>query len=224
MSRKRGKKHAYIPEVHVTVPHEILREKIESSIMTMYPCFDKLSEQVQNRQIEKMICLGIGDPCKSMAARIQLSFITRLCKRAGVSNILFSDPVVCDKCIEVIEEMGLTVDREDKLGQYNFSPTTAFFMPHCPRFLYHNLLAANWSRDAMSSLFVIGNSFKMYSDKYKLMMQTKRTCIEDLFDTNSVTDEPLNFSGTDFFSETSLMTLNETDYGFDTKPTIMKSD
>lgn len=34
-----------------------------------------------------------------------------------------------------------------------------FFMPHCPRRLYSNLLWANWAPDALPRLVVAGNRY-----------------------------------------------------------------
>jgi flagellar biosynthesis protein FliQ len=42
---------------------------------------------------------------------------------------------------------------------------TLFFMPHCGKAMYNNLLWANWSVDKLEKMAVIGNSFSSYHEK-----------------------------------------------------------
>ena len=42
---------------------------------------------------------------------------------------------------------------------------TLFYMPHCGRAMYNNLLWANWSPQHLSKVAVIGNSFHSYLER-----------------------------------------------------------
>ena len=39
-----------------------------------------------------------------------------------------------------------------------------FYMPHCGKALYNNLLYANWTIDNLNRLYIFGNSFKLMHD------------------------------------------------------------
>ncbi|XP_023793619.1 SRR1-like protein [Cyanistes caeruleus] len=53
---------------------------------------------------------------------------------------------------------GLVVKREGKHGVQGAA--TLFYMVHCGKALYNNLLWSNWSPAALSKLVIIGNSFR----------------------------------------------------------------
>mmetsp|Transcript_17402 Transcript_17402/g.34171 ORF Transcript_17402/g.34171 Transcript_17402/m.34171 type:complete len:395 (-) Transcript_17402:140-1324(-) len=39
---------------------------------------------------------------------------------------------------------------------------TLYYMPHCPATLYNNVLRANWSREALSRMLLVGNRLSVY--------------------------------------------------------------
>ncbi|CBJ29823.1 conserved unknown protein [Ectocarpus siliculosus] len=53
----------------------------------------------------------------------------------------------------------------DKAGGEDVATPTLFFMPHCPRRLYSNVLWANWSSRAMGSILILGNKISSYTDR-----------------------------------------------------------
>jgi len=57
------------------------------------------------------------------------------------------------------------------------SRRTLFFMPHCGKTLYGNVLEANWSREGLECLVVLGNSFASYSDRYVLCVKCFVCCV-----------------------------------------------
>lgn len=42
---------------------------------------------------------------------------------------------------------------------------TLFYMPHCGKAMYNNLLWANWSPQNLSQVALIGNSFQSYMER-----------------------------------------------------------
>jgi hypothetical protein len=208
MSRRKKRKNAEIPVVNVIVSHDVLPCTILGLSVTVYPALGCIQKKLQDRGIRRVMCLGIGDPCRSGAARLQLAFILKLSGQLNISNLVFYDPICCPQCVVTLGKMGIECQTEDCEGRFEFDRTTLFFMPHCPRFLYHNLLVENWTSEKMADLLLIGNSFSYYSDECRLFLQPKRSSVEDLFDAGVVTENVLDFNGSDTFSTTSLMEAN----------------
>ena len=48
---------------------------------------------------------------------------------------------------------------DDEEAFFSVDKPTVFYLPHCPRWLYHNVLARNWTQAALLNLCIIGNSF-----------------------------------------------------------------
>ena len=44
-------------------------------------------------------------------------------------------------------------------GKRSVTQNTVFYMPHCGKALYNNLLWKNWSKERLKKLVIIGNSF-----------------------------------------------------------------
>ena len=44
---------------------------------------------------------------------------------------------------------------------------TVFYMPHCGKALYNNLLWANWQPELLSLLTIVGNSFQHMLDRWE---------------------------------------------------------
>jgi hypothetical protein len=53
----------------------------------------------------------------------------------------------------------------NKLCRRQVQTKTVFYMPHCGRAMYNNLMWANWSPEKLSQLALIGNSFQSYLDR-----------------------------------------------------------
>lgn len=66
-------------------------------------------------------------------------------------------------CREVLYECDACVYMQ--LCQRRVQAHTLFYMPHCGRAMYNNLLWANWSPQDLSQLALIGNSFQSYMER-----------------------------------------------------------
>lgn len=51
-------------------------------------------------------------------------------------------------------------------GKRKVTQKTLFYMPHCTKPLYSNVLWANWCPSGLSNVFILGNSFAHYSHRY----------------------------------------------------------
>lgn len=51
-------------------------------------------------------------------------------------------------------------------GKRHIQDPTLFYMIHCGKALYNNLLWSNWSMEGLANLVVIGNSFRGIEERY----------------------------------------------------------
>lgn len=113
----------------------------------------------------QLVCYGIGRIGRMRNCQFQLIALLLLKDVLGVPEFLFYDPVLSASEVKYLNSIGgrqITVNEE---GKREAKVKTVFFMPHCGRALYNNVLWRNWSCEGFSRLFIIGNSFKRYVDQ-----------------------------------------------------------
>ena len=57
---------------------------------------------------------------------------------------------------------------DDEEAFFSVGKPTVFFLPHCPRWLYQNVLARNWTQAALLNVCIIGNSFSGIMERRSL--------------------------------------------------------
>lgn len=164
------------------------------------PAFNNVMQIIELNKIQHIICLGVGDPCTNSAARIQASFIYQIFIQASISTISYYDPILCDHCQEILSSLGFNVLKTDQYESLFLEFNCLFFIPHCPRFIYHNLLLQNWNKTQIEKLFVIGNSFYNYLEKYDLKIQKAKTFVEEVASYKVHDETLLDFGNYDCFS------------------------
>jgi len=120
---------------------------------------ESLSKALHQKQVEEVICLGIGRISQCLIAKHQLAFISAIQKRFDVALIKFFDPVLSadeKKLLELLQHKVLTENTE---GKYLAQRPTLFFLPHCPKQITNNLLFTNWNPENIQNLTLICNSF-----------------------------------------------------------------
>lgn len=109
------------------------------------------------------VCYGLGRFAACPVARLQLAFLLLLLEALEVppSRCFLFDPAFSQLELAALQELGLSLLTENEEGKHsiNGSPTL-FYMVHCGKALYNNLLWKNWSVGALSNMVIIGNSFK----------------------------------------------------------------
>uniref|UniRef100_A0A8B9D1K5 SRR1 domain containing n=1 Tax=Anser brachyrhynchus TaxID=132585 RepID=A0A8B9D1K5_9AVES len=71
------------------------------------------------------------------------------------------DPAFSELEVAALGELGLRLLPENEEGKHRVREgPTLFYMVHCGKALYNNLLWRNWSPAALSDIVIIGNSFK----------------------------------------------------------------
>lgn len=103
---------------------------------------------------QEMVCYGIGDIVNSRIARLQLALALFIANEISLDRaaISFYDPVLTHGGAKVLDELGVTVTQENvhcrrKVPDGGHS---LFFMPHCDREMYNNVVSVN-TIDAESS-------------------------------------------------------------------------
>ncbi|KAI8370786.1 SRR1-domain-containing protein [Choanephora cucurbitarum] len=156
-----------------------------------------------------MVCYGIGSMQKSKNAQYQfeLALILRdLLKIPG--NVYIYDPVMTPLDHELCKAQNFKVIEENENGKRSIDQPTLFYMPHCGRGLYSNTLSANWNKQQLSWLTIIGNRFDMYVGS-QLEKDLIRECpyLIPAVDALEVVSFPKEFDNNQIFNDLSIQTF-----------------
>uniref|UniRef100_A0A8B9FTA4 SRR1 domain containing n=1 Tax=Amazona collaria TaxID=241587 RepID=A0A8B9FTA4_9PSIT len=71
------------------------------------------------------------------------------------------DPAFSSREAAALRQLGMRLLPENEEGKHDVEGSaTVFYMVHCGKALYNNLLWRNWSAEALSKMVIIGNSFR----------------------------------------------------------------
>ncbi|CAB9509568.1 SRR1-like protein [Seminavis robusta] len=147
--------------------------------------------------VDEIVCYGIGNfarrypnysgPLWQLALALELQAIIlhdhadqRIC------SMVYYDPLVTVVERQVLQEAyNMEVLMQNEKGkrschQQSTSITSLFFMPHCPRGLYENVLWANWGQLQQNprALCIVGNSLATYVDRDDNKDSEGGSCLE----------------------------------------------
>ncbi|XP_056458581.1 SRR1-like protein [Gadus chalcogrammus] len=107
------------------------------------------------------VCYGLGSFSSCVSARYQLAMMLLLLEALEIPPRLcwVFDPVFSAGEKEVLRELDLSVLTENEEGKRLTKRPTIFYLMHCGKALYNNLLWRNWERETLPLLTIIGNSF-----------------------------------------------------------------
>ncbi|KAJ3603957.1 hypothetical protein NHX12_028698 [Muraenolepis orangiensis] len=107
------------------------------------------------------VCYGLGSFSSCVSARYQLAMLLLLLETLQVTPGRCSvfDPVFSEGELDVLRQLDLTVLTENEEGKRLVKRPTIFYLMHCGKALYNNLLWRNWKRETLPLLTIIGNSF-----------------------------------------------------------------
>ncbi|KAJ1814030.1 hypothetical protein LPJ75_002943 [Coemansia sp. RSA 2598] len=125
--------------------------------------FGRHLEAIRGFAPEEIVCYGMGSPSSSQVSQWQLALILEINDVFKLPVLAF-DPVTSDCDIEVLSKLGVSAIPENEEAKRRASRKTLFFMPHCEQFLYENVVAANWSKETLGRVMVVGNRFSGYRD------------------------------------------------------------
>nr|XP_022345343.1 SRR1-like protein [Crassostrea virginica] len=111
--------------------------------------------------LDEIVTYGLGNFSECLIARYQLALLLAMREDLKVppNDVLLYDPKFFPLEKEVLRSFGLQVLSENEEAKRTCEKATLFYMPHCGKSLYNNLLYANWSPDRLCHVIIIGNSF-----------------------------------------------------------------
>ncbi|XP_007559300.1 SRR1-like protein isoform X1 [Poecilia formosa] len=121
---------------------------------------DKDTEATVRQQLE-CVCYGLGSFSSCVSARYQLSMLLLLLDAADIPlrDCSLYDPAFSVAEKDILRELGLTVLTENEEGKRLATKPTLFYLMHCGKALYNNLLWQNWNPHCLSLVTIIGNCF-----------------------------------------------------------------
>lgn len=112
----------------------------------------------QNIKVSGIVCYGLGRLSSSRIARYQGALLLILKDHFQVPAEVY-DPIFSAVDVEVLEVFDIKVLNRNEEGKRKVVETTLFFLPHCGKELYNNLLWTNWNPSLLSRCVIVGNSF-----------------------------------------------------------------
>ncbi|KAI9340744.1 SRR1-domain-containing protein [Pilaira anomala] len=188
-----------------------LKERKEALLDSRF--YKELTEVFEEHLLKSkpfdIICYGIGSVQKSKNAQYQfvLALILReLLKIPGKMYIF--DPVMTDLDKELCQFHDIEIIKENENGKRSVKKETLFYMPHCGRGLYSNTLSANWNKEQLPLITIIGNRFDMYVGS-QLERDLIRECpyLIPAVDILKVVSFPKEFDNNQIFNDLSIQTF-----------------
>lgn len=107
------------------------------------------------------VCYGLGSFSSCVSARYQLALLLLLLEalQIPVAQCCVYDPVFSTTEKETLGTLGFVVLTENEEGKRAVCKRTVFYLMHCGKALYNNLLWKNWKPHTLTKLLIIGNSF-----------------------------------------------------------------
>ncbi|XP_014250930.1 SRR1-like protein isoform X2 [Cimex lectularius] len=107
-------------------------------------------------KVEEIVCYGLGNFSKSPNARYQYAMAVELSEFYACPLLVF-DPVFTEPEKKILEEMRSELIPRNEMGKRKATKSTLFFLPHCPRELFNNILLANWG-ESLANCIIAGNN------------------------------------------------------------------
>lgn len=170
---------------------------------------DENTEGTAHQQLE-CVCYGLGTFSSCVSARYQLAMLLMLldARKISLKDCSLYDPAFSAAERDVLRRLGLTVLTENEEGKRLVTKPTLFYLVHCGKALYNNLLWRNWSPRCLSLVTIIGNCFSGIRERtverelmrdYSYICKAVDMCEERLL--------PCPSRLIDVFSDTALITF-----------------
>nr|XP_055023546.1 SRR1-like protein [Misgurnus anguillicaudatus] len=154
------------------------------------------------------VCYGLGNFGSCVSARYQLAMLLLLLEtlQIPVDSCCVYDPVFTVSECNALRELGFIVLTENEEGKRAVCQPTLFYLMHCGKALYNNLLWKNWTPQTLPRIVIIGNSFlgiqermlqREFERDYSFLSNVIRVCEE--------TSLPCSQRFLDVFNDTALI-------------------
>ncbi|XP_033123502.1 SRR1-like protein [Anneissia japonica] len=117
--------------------------------------------------VDSIVCYGLGNFSSCVNARYQLALLLLLLDHFQIapSRGFCYDPVFTTAENDILKRYDLSCLKSNEEGKRRVYKPTIFFMPHCGKPLYNNLLWCNWG-NSLANLIIIGNSFQQLEERF----------------------------------------------------------
>jgi len=164
-----------------------------------------LSDLVSKLEVQCVKCIisyGIGNFGSSRIARLQYALFLCLKQAVLPEQCAIYDPVLSKEEIAIALNDGVSVIEVNEECRRSVTTKTLFYMPHCDRPMYDNVLWANWDPDIIDKVLILGNSFASIRERVPNMILKSETPIlckviihglfsEDSLDVDSSIDDDI---------------------------------
>lgn len=112
--------------------------------------------------LDGVVAYGVGHFSTCPVARFQFALLLLLIDMLKVPKrcCFVYDPVFSSAEKALVSDLGLQLLKVNEEGKRQSLRRTLYYMPHCGKPLYNNLLWANWRPDRLANTVLLGNSFK----------------------------------------------------------------
>lgn len=178
--------------------HKILGQhvpKLRESIFykrDFLPSLENTLSSLGSRKIEHIICYGLGSfhGGTETASRYQLALLILIHEeliklKSPLENVIdIFDPAFEELDIEALKSFSnikfQLIEKNEycahKIDSESLNHVTLIYMPRLDKYLYNNLLGANWCEENIRKLVVLGNSFQTMID-----FEISATCKSELY-------------------------------------------
>lgn len=118
-------------------------------------------------EASEVVFYGVGRFSEFRGAQFQVALLILWLRRSKRSWFWFYDPLMSVEERLAVENFGGRWIGENEEGKRKLSEDlelTMFYMPHCGKALYNNVLWANWNEKLLQKAVIVGNSFAGYMD------------------------------------------------------------
>ncbi|XP_076106699.1 SRR1-like protein [Mytilus galloprovincialis] len=202
-------------EKHTITDINTINRRLQDStcLLKASEFYSQVRDLIADHDIDEIVCYGIGHFAECCIARYQLVLLVLLREdtiQIPKSSCYFYDPKFYSEEELYLKDAGFTVIPENEEGKRKTEKKTLFYMPHCGKSLYNNLIWANWNPDSLSKCIIVGNSFT------NILERNPRRKLEDscwyLLSIAPFAKEeklPENFQYTDIFNDTVITSFPE---------------
>ncbi|XP_056585865.1 SRR1-like protein isoform X2 [Triplophysa dalaica] len=134
------------------------RDVLSEHLLSSASVSSKKNEDVY---LKHCVCYGLGNFASCISARYQLAMLLLLLETLQIpaGSCCVYDPAFSVSECNALRELGFNVLTENEEGKRAVSQPTLFYLMHCGKALYNNLLWKNWSPQTLPNIVIIGNSF-----------------------------------------------------------------